>query len=198
MTEARYRGTKVVVVSPDYAGHTKFADHWLPAVAGTDGALAMAMGHVILKEFFVDRRVPYFDDYARRFTDLPILVTLREREDGTLVPDACLRASEVGDTGEHAEWRTVVLDERSGEPAVPNGSIGDRWGAEGAGRWNLDLGDIHPALSLLGRHDELAEVVLPRFDGGDTEGGTTMRRGVPARRVGGRLVATVFDLMLAH
>ena len=31
MTEARYKGQKVVVVSPDYAGHTKFADHWLPA-----------------------------------------------------------------------------------------------------------------------------------------------------------------------
>ena len=60
MTEARYRGQKVVVVSPDYAEHTKFADHWLPAQPGTDGALAMAMGHVILKEFYVDRQVPYF------------------------------------------------------------------------------------------------------------------------------------------
>ena len=30
LTEARYRGQKVVVVSPDFAGHTKFADHWLP------------------------------------------------------------------------------------------------------------------------------------------------------------------------
>ena len=55
MTEARYRGQKVVVVSPDYAEHTKFADHWLAAQPGTDGALAMAMGHVILKEFWVDR-----------------------------------------------------------------------------------------------------------------------------------------------
>ena len=55
MTEARYRGQKVVVVSPDYAEHTKFADHWLAAEPGTDGALAMAMGHVILKEFYVDR-----------------------------------------------------------------------------------------------------------------------------------------------
>jgi nitrate reductase / nitrite oxidoreductase, alpha subunit len=108
MTEARYHGTKVVVVSPDYAGHTKFADHWLPAVAGTDGALAMAMGHVMLREFYVDRRVPYFEDYARRFTDLPFLVTLREREDGTLVPDAFLRAGQVGESGEHADWRTVV------------------------------------------------------------------------------------------
>ena len=81
MVEARYRGQKVVVVSPDYAEHTKFADDWLAAEPGSDGALAMAMGHVILKEFYVDRETPYFRDYARRFTDLPLLVTLRERED---------------------------------------------------------------------------------------------------------------------
>ena len=48
MTEARYRGQKVVVVSPDYSDHTKFADDWLPCAPGTDAALAMAMGHVIL------------------------------------------------------------------------------------------------------------------------------------------------------
>jgi nitrate reductase alpha subunit len=59
MTEVRYRGTKVVTVSPDYADNTKFADEWLAAQAGTDAALAMAMGHVILKEFFVDRQVPF-------------------------------------------------------------------------------------------------------------------------------------------
>ncbi|MGZ4386405.1 MAG: molybdopterin-dependent oxidoreductase, partial [Gaiellaceae bacterium] len=77
MVEARYRGQKVVVISPDYAEHVKFADHWLPARPGSDGALAMAMGHVILKEFWVERRVPSFESYARRFTDLPLLVTLR-------------------------------------------------------------------------------------------------------------------------
>jgi nitrate reductase alpha subunit len=42
----------------------------------------MAMGHVILKEFYVDREVPYFADYARRLTDLPLMVTLREWSDG--------------------------------------------------------------------------------------------------------------------
>jgi nitrate reductase alpha subunit len=81
MTEARYRGQKVVVVSPDYSDHTKFADDWLAAAPGTDGALAMAMGHVILSEFFRDRQVPYFTGYAKTYTDLPFLVTLRERED---------------------------------------------------------------------------------------------------------------------
>ncbi len=60
MTEARYRGQKTVVVSPDYSDHTKFADHWLPAQPGTDGALAMAMTHVILREFHVERQAPYF------------------------------------------------------------------------------------------------------------------------------------------
>ncbi len=103
MTEARYRGQKVVVVSPDYSDHTKFADHWLPAQPGTAGALAMAMGHVILKEFYVERQVPYFQDYARRYTDLPCLVTLRARE-GVYVPDRFLRAFDLGDEGEHAAW----------------------------------------------------------------------------------------------
>ncbi len=55
MTEARYRGQKVVVVSPDFSDHTKFADDWLAANPGTDGALAMAMGHVMLCEFYRDR-----------------------------------------------------------------------------------------------------------------------------------------------
>ena len=69
MTEARYRGQKVVVVSPDYSDHTKFADDWLPCNPGTDGALAMAMGHVVLTEFFRDRQVPYFTDYVKAYTD---------------------------------------------------------------------------------------------------------------------------------
>jgi len=197
MTEARYRGQKVVVVSPDYAEHTKFADHWLPAEPGSDGALAMAMGHVILKEFYVDRQVPYFRDYARRFTDLPLLVTLREREDG-YVSGRLLRASDLESAGgesEHAEWKPVVLDEATGEPAVPRGSVGHRYGEPG--RWNLRLDGIEPALTLLDRATELVPVDLPRFDAGG-EGGEAMRRGLPALRLGDHLVTTVFDLLLAQ
>ena len=159
----------------------------------------MAMGHVILKEFYVEREVPYFDDYARRFTDLPFLVTLREREDGSHVADTL--PARLGPRRRRARTpsgRPVVFDAPRAEPVVPNGTIGDRWGEQGEGRWNLDLGEIDPALTLLGDHDELVEVTLPRFDGGETEGGTTMRRGVPAKRVGGRLVTTVFDLALAQ
>ena len=127
-----------------------------------------------------------------------MLVTLREREDGSVVADSFLRSSDLGDAGENAEWKTVVYDAARGEAVVPNGSIGYRWGEEGAGRWNLDLEDVDPALTLLGVADELVEVTLPRFEGGETEGGTTMRRGVPAKRIGGQLVTTVFDLALAQ
>jgi len=56
MVEARYRGTKVVAVSPDYAEFVKFADNWLAVSPGMDGALAMAMTHVILKEFYVAKK----------------------------------------------------------------------------------------------------------------------------------------------
>ena len=199
MTEARYRGQKVVVVSPDYSDHIKFADHWLPASPGTDGALAMAMGHVILKEFYVDRQVPYFTDYVRKFTDLPLLVTLRERGDAYQA-DRFLTASDLDGEPDkrNADWKTVVLDESTGEPVVPNGSVGYRYGEQGEGKWNLDLEGVEPALSLLGRHDRTVEVDLARFDIGETEGGTTMRRGVPVTEINGKLVTTVFDLLLAN
>ena len=66
------RGKKVIAVAPDYADNVKFADEWLAPAPGTDGALAMAMGHVTLKEFFVDLVTPHFDDYGKRYTDLPL------------------------------------------------------------------------------------------------------------------------------
>jgi nitrate reductase / nitrite oxidoreductase, alpha subunit len=197
MVEARYRGQKVVVVSPDYSDHTKFADDWLAAAPGTDGALAMAMGHVILTEFFRDRQVPYFTDYVKTYTDLPFLVTLREHDDAW-VPDRFLTAVDLGHDGEGAAHQTVLLDARTGEPSVPNGSLGFRFTESGQGRWNLDLGGVDPVLTLFGRDAEAVPVDLPRFDVGETEGGTTIRRGVPVRRIGGRLVTTVFDLLMAQ
>ena len=193
MTEARYRGQKVVVCSPDYSDATKFADEWLAPSPGSDGALAMAMGHVVLKEFFVDRTTPQFEDYVKRFTDLPFLVTLDER-DGRVVPGRFLTASDLGQTDEHSEFKTVLLD-GAGQPVVPNGSLGFRFGEQGAGKWNLELGDVDPLLTALGAGTS-SEVALPRFDSPDGTGSVVVR-GVPTRTVAGHLVTTVFDLLLA-
>jgi len=197
MTEARYRGQKVVVVSPDFSDHTKFADDWLPCAPGTDAALAMAMGHVILTEFFRDRQVPYFTGYVKTYTDLPFLVTLRERGDGW-VPDRFLTAADLGHQGEGAAHQAVLLDAVTGEPVLPNGTLASRYSEAGKGRWNLDLGGVDPVLTLHGQHEEAVVVNLPRFDVGETEGGGVIGRGVPVIRLGGRLATTVFDLLLAQ
>jgi len=215
MTEARYHGQKVVAISPDYADNTKFADEWLSVHPGTDGALAMAMGHVILNEFHVRDRTPRFLEYMKRYTDSPFLVGLEER-DGAFVPGKFLTASDLAGDPQHAHlaraenpaFRTVLLDD-AGTPVVPNGTLGDRFGPEGAGRWNLDLGDVDPVLTLADlAGSEAVAVDLPRFDvppttadgeaGAHTGGSGVVRRGVPARRVGGHLVTTVYDLLLAR
>lgn len=199
MTEVRYRGTKVVTVAPDYADNVKFADEWLPAQAGTDGALAMAMGHVMLKECFVERRVPFFDDYVKRFTDMTMLVRLVEHPDGHgLTAAKFLTAADLGQEVADAAFKTVLWDAATGGPAVPNGSIGHRYNDEGQGRWNLDLGDLDPALGLMDVPGARpVEIALPCFE--DPRGqGSILRRGVPAVRVGDALVTTVFDLMLAQ
>jgi nitrate reductase / nitrite oxidoreductase, alpha subunit len=196
MAEVRYRGTKVVTVSPDYADNTKFADEWMPAQAGTDAALAMAMGHVILKEFLVDRRTPFFVDYVQQYTDLPFLIRLEEQEQG-LVPGKFLTAQDLGGTADEDAWKTVLLDGATGQPVVPNGSMGFRYAESGKGRWNLDLEGVSPTLTLAGDGSEATEVLLPAFTEADGSG-SVLRRGVPTRMVGGHRVTTVFDLMLAQ
>jgi nitrate reductase / nitrite oxidoreductase, alpha subunit len=200
MTEARYRGQKVVVVSPDYADNVKFADDWLAIAPGTDGALAMAMGHVVLKEFFVDRQTPYFVDYTKRFTDLPYLVALEPMGDGaTHRPGKFLTAADLpAHAGEeNAHFKTVLVDAGSDELVVPNGALGHRFGDDGVGSWNLDLGEVDPRLTLLEPGAEAMPVELPRFD--DVNGTPdSLVREVPVRRVGDRLVTTVYDLMLAQ
>ena len=205
MTEARYRGQKVVTVSPDYADNTKFADEWLTPHPGTDGALGMAMGHVILKEFYIERQVPRFVDYVKKYSDLPFLITVKQK-DGAYVPDKFLTAADLGDDDWRARrsrpsWSTP----RPAAPPCPT----DPWDsatpkrARASGTWTS--AGIDPALSL---HDaggsRNIEVLAPRFDVGheDNEGGGVHTRGVPVVPVsttgGERLVTTVFDLMLAQ
>src|SRR5689334_4764946 len=146
-TEVRYKGTKTVAVTPDYSEVAKLADIWMHPKQGTDAAVAMAMGHVIMKEFYFERRSAYFDDYVRRYTDLPMLVMLKQHTtangETVMVPDRYVRASDFEgqlDQANNPEWKTVALDE-AGQVVLPHGAIGFRWGPDGradAGQWNLE------------------------------------------------------------
>ncbi len=199
--------------APDYSEASKFADLWISVKQGTDSALAMAMGHVILREFHVDRQAKYFADYARQYTDMPFLVRL-VKTDGRLVPERLVRASDfAGNLNEanNPEWKTVAIDEASGEIVVPNGSVGFRWGEKG--KWNLEEKDSSGRetklrLSLDDVKDELADVAFPYFGNREhdhfagTDHPSVLMRKVPAKRVtlkdGEALVASVYDLFLAN
>ena len=103
------------MVAPDYADNVKFADEWLAIKPGTDGALAMAMGHVILREFFVDRPTAYFTEYTKKYTDLPYLVALEPGPDGaTYRAGKFLTAADLpAHAGEeNAHFKPVLLDAR--------------------------------------------------------------------------------------
>jgi nitrate reductase / nitrite oxidoreductase, alpha subunit len=213
-TEVRYKGAKSVVISPDYSEAAKFGDMWLSPRAGTDAALSMAMGHVILKEFHVERQSPYFQDYCRKYTDMPFLVKLEKRGD-SYVPGGLLRASDFADAlgqTNNPDWKTVALTEDGGV-AVPQGSIGFRWGEQG--KWNLesrnaaDGGEVTLALSLAGKTQaKTVGVAFPYFGGRkhehfpDSPHKDVLVRNVPVRELdlaGGKaLVVTVFDLLVAN
>ncbi len=213
-TEARYRGTKSAVICPDYSEAAKFGDIWLNPKQGTDAALAIAMGHVILREYHLDRQAEYFEDYCRKYSDMPMLVKLEEK-DGKLIPGRFLRADDFSDKlGEanNPDWKTVALDEVSGDMVAPNGSIGFRWGEKGS--WNLEerAGDADTRLKLSlvldEDHDAVVGVDFPNFGGKahahfhKTTHPDVLTRNIPVKTLdlaGGKTkVATVFDLLCAN
>ena len=60
--QARQRGAPVIVIDPARTRTARAADEWIPIRPGTDGALALAMMHVIITEDLVDH------DYVRAYT----------------------------------------------------------------------------------------------------------------------------------
>jgi anaerobic selenocysteine-containing dehydrogenase len=62
IAEAQRNGAKVVVIDPVRTRTAKHADWYIPIRPGTDGALAMAMMHVIITEGLTDA------DYVEKYT----------------------------------------------------------------------------------------------------------------------------------
>ena len=115
------------------------------------------------------------------------------KQDGAYVPERLLRAAEfdaaLGETN-NPDWKTVALDETTGEVVVPNGSIGFRWGEDG--KWNLEEKDgaggaRHPAPGPEGRPRRGRPVRFPYFGSAARNGFATtdhpdvLTRNVPVR-----------------
>ena len=79
ITEARYRGARVVLLAPDVSPSHVHADLHVPVAHGTDAALALAMCQVVLDEGLADL------DFVRAQTDLSLLVRC---DDGRFLREA--------------------------------------------------------------------------------------------------------------
>ena len=218
LSEVRYKGTKTCVITSDYSEASKFGDTWLAPKQGTDAALGMAFGHVILKEFHIDNPSSYFTGYIKQYTDMPMLVML-ENTGEFLTQGRFLRAADLVDNlgqENNPDWKTIAVNTQDQRLVSPNGSIGYRWGQ--SGKWNLEKregqnpgSEIDVQLSLKHHCDLIADVAFPYFGGQEheydyfkhTDHNNIQLRKVPARRVqlangDTALVATVFDLMVAN
>ena len=201
--ESRHNGTKAVVFSPDFSQVCKYADQWIPNHAGSDGAIWMAVTHIILKEYHYDNPTPFFLDYVKKYTDSPMLVHLDKVGDG-FTPGRMVRANEIPKWNdiENGDWKFLCIDEQSGEYVSPKGTMGYRWDKEG-GKWNMkyECGetDIHydPVLTFLDRKDEILQVEFTEFGLA-----RKTQRGVPVHwletKNGKMPVTTVYDLMMAQ
>jgi nitrate reductase alpha subunit len=206
LVEARHKGAKVVVFSPDFSQTSKVADEWIPINQGSDTAYWMAVNHVILREFHADREVPYFQNYLRENTDSSFLVVLNPDGNGHYRPGSLLRAAQLEETQheENGEWKSFVLD-TEGTLRIPVGQVGHRWQKE-KGQWNIKQEDARNGetfVSLLSIKDTATGSVRAVFD--DFSEGRTDRmrlRDVPVREIqtvdGPVFVTTVYDLQLAQ
>ena len=68
LAELKRRGAKFVSVNPVRTGYSAIADEWLPIRPGTDGLLALALVHVLLKRGLIDW------EFLIKYTNAPWLV----------------------------------------------------------------------------------------------------------------------------
>ena len=124
ITEARYRGTTVVTVAPDYSPSVVHASLWVNPRPTSDAALALGLARALIERNAID------EAYVREQTDLPFLV----RDDNRRF----LRQSDMVDGGKDDIF--YLAEEGSGR-------IVEAPASEGASSDTLSLGDVVPALS---------------------------------------------------
>ncbi|MDJ0928384.1 MAG: molybdopterin-dependent oxidoreductase [Gammaproteobacteria bacterium] len=132
--EARYNGTEVIAISPDFNGSAMHASKWLNPKPGTDGALAMAMVNVLVDDGSVEW------DYVREQTDLPFLVRADNRK--------FLRRTDLDPGAEDGDTDFYFWDENTDQPVqAPGTGFGEMaFGPDPRRNESLALGDIRPAV----------------------------------------------------
>ncbi|MBI5506088.1 MAG: molybdopterin-dependent oxidoreductase, partial [Deltaproteobacteria bacterium] len=124
LTEARYSGTTVVTVAPDFSPSAIHASLWINPQTGTDAALALGVARAIIERGAVD------EAYVREQTDLPFLV----RDDN----GRFLRQSDMSAGGKDDIFYVAE---------VGSGRVVEAPATQGSWSDSLALGDLVPALA---------------------------------------------------
>lgn len=142
--EAQKNGAKLVDIGLLFDPTAKAADWWIPVQAGSDGALALAMIDVIIKEKL------YEEDYIGQYTNGPFLV---RTDNGKL-----LRESDISPEGSDQNY--LVWDTTSGraQAITPRCSGPDGMRPALLGTYTQAMVECKPAFQLL---TDLAEAYPP-------------------------------------
>lgn len=103
LTEARLKGTRVIVIACEYSSTASKGDDVLVVRPGTTPALALGFSHVILRDKLYD------ENYVKQWTDLPVLVRMDTLK--------YLRAQDVFADGQAKLTSVQIL--KPGEPEPP-------------------------------------------------------------------------------
>ena len=149
ITQGIERGARLVVVDPHLSDTAAKAQEWVAVRPGTDGAMALAMGHVIIAEklydtAFVSTWTSGFDAYAAYVADK----TPAWAEKITTVPAATIERL----AREFATTKPALADVWSGPGHQSNGVQGGR--------------AIALLNALVGTYDQLGGMAIPDRNGG--------------------------------
>lgn len=109
------RGARLIVIDPRSAGLARRADQWLRVRPGTDGALALAIAHVMIERGWFD------EDFIRDWTNGPLLVRV---DNGRFLRQQDLSPS--GDPKRHIAW-----DSAKAQPVTYDPELGSYESVEG-------------------------------------------------------------------
>ncbi len=123
INEGRYKGNRVVTISPDYNPTAKSSSLWIPIKVGTDSLFTASLNHVILEEKL------YNEEFIKELTDLPFLVKVRDSK--------LLRDSDILPWGKKDVF--YLYDTVTSMPVEAPGTAGSEIKS-------IKLGNIKPAL----------------------------------------------------
>lgn len=140
VVEALKHGMKLIVIDPRPAGLANKADIWLRVRPGTDGALALGLANLMIRNGWYDH------DFMRQWSNGPLLV---RADNGHMLTARDLSAD--GDASRNIAWDSVAARPVSYDPATGN-YAGDNahLAMEGEYRIATPTGEIicHPAFEL--------------------------------------------------